>query len=152
MSISGAALEITNSDDIPERFSFFFKTDGTRIPRRVIWRQDERIGVTFDELIQRQRGGVSEINMLVRENEEKLRQFHLTQWNERQKERLGFLIDKLGRHPDDVVNRYARRNGRPCRTSRRWYPRLLPVSLRNSLTSGSWPMTQTSRTGSTTRK
>jgi hypothetical protein len=48
MSISGAALEITNSDDIPERFSLFFKTDGTRIPCRVIWRQDDRIGVAFD--------------------------------------------------------------------------------------------------------
>lgn len=48
MSISGAALEITNSENIPERFSLFFKTDSTRIPCRVVWRQDERIGVTFD--------------------------------------------------------------------------------------------------------
>jgi PilZ domain len=48
MSISGAGLEITNSEDIPERFSLFFKADGTRIPCRVIWRQDERIGVAFD--------------------------------------------------------------------------------------------------------
>jgi hypothetical protein len=44
----GAALEITNSEGIPERFSLFFKTDGTRIPCRVVWRQDERIGVAFD--------------------------------------------------------------------------------------------------------
>jgi hypothetical protein len=48
MSISGAALEITNSEDIPERFSLFFKTDRMRIPCRVVWRQDERIGVAFD--------------------------------------------------------------------------------------------------------
>jgi hypothetical protein len=48
MSISGAALEITNSEVIPERFSLYFKTDGTRIPCRVVWRQDERIGVAFD--------------------------------------------------------------------------------------------------------
>ena len=48
MSISGAALEIKNSESIPERFSLFFKTDGTRIPCRVVWRQDERIGVAFD--------------------------------------------------------------------------------------------------------
>lgn len=48
MSISGAALEIKNSDGIPERFSLFFKTDGTHIPCRVVWRQDERIGVAFD--------------------------------------------------------------------------------------------------------
>jgi len=32
MSISGAALEVTNSSDVPERFSLFFKADGTRIP------------------------------------------------------------------------------------------------------------------------
>ena len=48
MSITGAALEITNSAGIPERFSLFFKTDGTRIPCRVVWREDERIGVAFD--------------------------------------------------------------------------------------------------------
>jgi hypothetical protein len=48
MSISGAALEVTNVHDIPVRFSLFFKTDGTRIPCHVIWRQNERIGVAFD--------------------------------------------------------------------------------------------------------
>jgi PilZ domain len=48
MSICGAALEITNSEGIPERFNLFFKTDGTRIPCRVAWRQDKRIGVAFD--------------------------------------------------------------------------------------------------------
>ena len=48
MSISGAALEVSNPHDIPERFNLFFKTDGTRIPCHVIWRQDERIGVAFD--------------------------------------------------------------------------------------------------------
>jgi hypothetical protein len=48
ISISGAALEITNSQNIPERFSLFFKTDGTRIPCHVVWREEERIGVTFD--------------------------------------------------------------------------------------------------------
>jgi hypothetical protein len=47
MSISGAALEVTNVHDIPVRFSLF-KTDGTRIPRHVVWRQNERIGVAFD--------------------------------------------------------------------------------------------------------
>jgi hypothetical protein len=44
---SGAALEI-NSEDIPERFSLFFRTDGTRIPCHVVWRQDEQVGVVFD--------------------------------------------------------------------------------------------------------
>jgi len=48
MSISGAALEITNSDGIPERFNLFFKADQTRIPCRVVWREVKRIGVAFD--------------------------------------------------------------------------------------------------------
>jgi hypothetical protein len=48
MSILGAALEIPSSKEIPECFNLFFKTDGTRIPCRVVWRQDERIGVAFD--------------------------------------------------------------------------------------------------------
>jgi PilZ domain len=48
MSISGAALAINNSEGIPERFSLFFKADGTRIPCRVAWREAERIGVSFE--------------------------------------------------------------------------------------------------------
>jgi hypothetical protein len=46
ISISGAALDVTNPLDIPERF--LFKTDGTHIPCHVIWRQAEQIGVAFD--------------------------------------------------------------------------------------------------------
>jgi hypothetical protein len=49
ISISGAALDVTNPHDIPERFSLVFRADGTHIPCRVIWRQEERIGVAFDE-------------------------------------------------------------------------------------------------------
>ena len=48
MSISGAALEIANPQEIPERFNLFFKADGTRIPCHVVWRQDNRMGVDFD--------------------------------------------------------------------------------------------------------
>jgi hypothetical protein len=48
MSISGAALEITNAEHIPERISFLFKADGTRIPCRVAWHEDGRIGVAFE--------------------------------------------------------------------------------------------------------
>jgi len=48
ISISGAALDVTNSHDIPERFNLVFKADGTHIPCHVIWRQQERIGVAFD--------------------------------------------------------------------------------------------------------
>ena len=48
ISISGAALDVTNPHDIPERFNLVFKADGTQIPCHVIWRQEERIGVAFD--------------------------------------------------------------------------------------------------------
>ena len=48
ISISGAALDVTNPHDIPERFNLAFKADGTHIPCHVVWRQEERIGVAFD--------------------------------------------------------------------------------------------------------
>jgi hypothetical protein len=48
MSISGAALEVSNPTDIPDQFDLFFKADSTQIPCHVIWRKDERIGVAFD--------------------------------------------------------------------------------------------------------
>ncbi|MGO8907850.1 MAG: PilZ domain-containing protein [Bradyrhizobium sp.] len=48
ISISGAALDVTNPHDIPECFNPVFRTDGTHIPCHVIWRQEERIGVVFD--------------------------------------------------------------------------------------------------------
>jgi hypothetical protein len=48
ISISGAALEVSDPHDIPERFNLVFKADDTHIPCYVIWRQEERIGVAFD--------------------------------------------------------------------------------------------------------
>ena len=48
MTISGAALDVTNAKDIPEHFNLVFKADGTDIPCHVVWRQDEQIGVAFD--------------------------------------------------------------------------------------------------------
>jgi hypothetical protein len=48
ISISGAAIEVTSPDDIPERFNLVFKADDTHIPCHVVWRQGERIGVAFD--------------------------------------------------------------------------------------------------------
>jgi hypothetical protein len=47
ISISGAALDVAEHD-IPEHFNLVFKADGTHIPCHVVWRQEERIGVTFD--------------------------------------------------------------------------------------------------------
>jgi hypothetical protein len=48
MTISGATLDVTNPNDIPERFNLLFKADSTLIPCHVIWRQEGRIGVAFD--------------------------------------------------------------------------------------------------------
>jgi PilZ domain len=48
ISISGAALDVAEPHDIPEHFNLVFKADGTHIPCHVVWRQKERIGVTFD--------------------------------------------------------------------------------------------------------
>jgi hypothetical protein len=48
MTISGAALDVPDPRDIPERFNLVFKADGTQIPCHVVWRQEERIGVAFD--------------------------------------------------------------------------------------------------------
>ena len=48
MTISGAALDVTEPNNIPERFNLVFKADGTKIPCHVVWRQEERIGVAFD--------------------------------------------------------------------------------------------------------
>ena len=48
MSIAGAALDVTNPLDIPERFDLAFKQDDARIPCRVIWRKHEQIGVAFE--------------------------------------------------------------------------------------------------------
>jgi PilZ domain len=55
ISISGAALDVTNPLDIPERFDLVFKADGTNIPCHVIWRKAEQIGVAFDQHSNRRR-------------------------------------------------------------------------------------------------
>jgi hypothetical protein len=48
MSISGAAIEVSNPQDLPERFSVLFKDDDIPLPCYVVWRKADRIGVTFE--------------------------------------------------------------------------------------------------------
>ena len=48
LSIAGAALDVSNPAGIPEYFTLTFRTDGLRMPCRVAWRAETRIGVTFD--------------------------------------------------------------------------------------------------------
>lgn len=50
LSISGAALDVTSSANIPERFTLSFRADadGLHMPCRLVWRKEDRIGVAFD--------------------------------------------------------------------------------------------------------
>ena len=48
MSIAGAALDVINPSDVPERFTLVFKADKVRIPCHAIWRKETWIGVAFD--------------------------------------------------------------------------------------------------------
>jgi len=48
MSISGAALEVSNPPSVPERFTLAFRADGLRMPCHVVWRKKGRIGVEFE--------------------------------------------------------------------------------------------------------
>ena len=50
LSISGAALDVTSSANIPEHFILSFRADadGRHMRCRVVWRNEDRIGVAFD--------------------------------------------------------------------------------------------------------
>ena len=50
LSISGAALDVTSSASIPEHFTLSFRADadGRHMRCRVVWRNEDRIGVAFD--------------------------------------------------------------------------------------------------------
>jgi hypothetical protein len=48
MSISGAAIEVNNPQDIPEHFSILFKGADDLLPCSVVWRTADRIGVVFE--------------------------------------------------------------------------------------------------------
>jgi hypothetical protein len=48
MSISGAAIEVSNPQDIPEHFNIVFKGDDILLSCYVVWREADRIGVAFE--------------------------------------------------------------------------------------------------------
>jgi len=48
LSITGAALEVSDQREIPETFTLIMPDDGLRLPCHVVWRRDYRIGVAFD--------------------------------------------------------------------------------------------------------
>lgn len=48
LSITGAALEVSDPTGIPSKFTLVVPEDGLRLPCRVVRRTDFRIGVAFD--------------------------------------------------------------------------------------------------------
>jgi len=47
-SETGAALEVGSPVGIPERFMLVIEADHLRLPCRVVWRKERRIGVHFE--------------------------------------------------------------------------------------------------------
>jgi hypothetical protein len=48
LSISGAALEVSDQSGIPAKFTLVVPEDGLKLPCRVVWRTGFRIGVAFE--------------------------------------------------------------------------------------------------------
>jgi PilZ domain len=48
MSEQGAALDVPSHAGIPNEFSLLLPTEGLRFYCRSVWRNERRIGVTFD--------------------------------------------------------------------------------------------------------
>jgi PilZ domain len=48
VSDTGAALEVTSPIGVPEQFTLAIPADDKRVPCRVVWRREKRIGVTFE--------------------------------------------------------------------------------------------------------
>jgi hypothetical protein len=50
LSETGAALEVTSPVGIPDEFTLVIGADDIRVPCRVVWRKETRIGVHFRAL------------------------------------------------------------------------------------------------------
>jgi hypothetical protein len=48
LSVTGAALEVSDQTGIPERFILVMPEDGLRLLCHIVWRKEYRIGVAFD--------------------------------------------------------------------------------------------------------
>jgi hypothetical protein len=49
LSITGAALDVSNLVIIPANFTLVVKDDGLRLQCHVVWRRPFRVGVAFDQ-------------------------------------------------------------------------------------------------------
>jgi hypothetical protein len=47
LSEGGACLNVASTIGIPERFDLIFETDKTTRPCRMVWQQEQRLGVQF---------------------------------------------------------------------------------------------------------
>ncbi|MGY4403599.1 PilZ domain-containing protein [Bradyrhizobium sp. USDA 3315] len=48
LSEAGAALDVISPVGIPDRFTLLVDTDRSKLPCRIVWRKDKRIGVRFE--------------------------------------------------------------------------------------------------------
>lgn len=48
LSVTGAALEVFDQRLVPDAFTLIVLDDGLRLPCRVVWRRDFRIGIVFE--------------------------------------------------------------------------------------------------------
>ena len=48
MSDTGAMLDVATPVGIPDHFTLVLRANGRRMPCRVAWRKEKRIGVAFD--------------------------------------------------------------------------------------------------------
>ena len=48
LSVTGAAIEVSNQAGVPERFLLVMPDDGLSLLCHIVWRKDYRIGVAFD--------------------------------------------------------------------------------------------------------
>ena len=47
LSVTGAMIEVQNSDDIPHEIILDILSSGARFPCHVVWRHSRRLGVAF---------------------------------------------------------------------------------------------------------
>ena len=48
LSVTGAAIEVSDLSGIPDNFLLVMPDDGLRLHCHIVWRKDYRVGVTFD--------------------------------------------------------------------------------------------------------
>jgi len=48
LSNTGAALDLSDPDSVPEYFTLVMLAEGLRLPGQIVWRKGKRIGVTLD--------------------------------------------------------------------------------------------------------